>query len=78
MIIKEMRIFRHFAFLLLCRWKGGFCLSSGRGVFVNLNDYINGLVIGVKVEENAAVVKSITNSDIFTVDVVGNVMPADL
>ena len=64
-------------FRLLCRWKGGFCLSTGDVVFVSLNDYINGLLIGVKTEENAAVVKSITNSDMFTVDVVGNVMPAD-
>lgn len=46
-------------------------------VGVGLNDYENRIVIEVKTEEDAAIVKSIATSDMYTVEVVGDFMPID-
>lgn len=42
-------------------------------VGVGLNDYVNGIIIDVRNEEDAAVVKSLANSDMYSIDVVGDV-----
>ena len=46
-------------------------------VGVGVNDYENRIVIEVKTEEDAAIVKSIATSDMYTVEVVGDFMPID-
>lgn len=46
-------------------------------VGVGLNDYENRIVIEVKTEEDAAIVKSIATSDMYTIEVVGDFMPID-